>query len=188
HPLPVALLESVENEKSGVDVPRVDHVVELVLIDRELLHIARQEVAVLGIEELQVALEYLPGEGIVDGLTAVVRLLEDPADLARDRALLVGRRQRAGGRDRRGPRGSAQGEIRGGEHENREDGEGEPSERTAEGLEHLEVLVGPWENGESSGAHSIAESFLGHLRFRSRVISGFLAFRARIRRDLNPWA
>jgi hypothetical protein len=148
HPLPVALFESLEDEKSGVDVPGVDHVVELALIDRELLHVARQEIAVLGIEELQVALEHLPGEGIVDGLTAVMRLFEDSADLAGDRALLVGRRKRPGRQDRSGACRSAQGGVRGGEHENREDGEGEPSKRTAEGLEHLKLLAGSLESGE----------------------------------------
>src|SRR6185437_1400337 len=131
HRLPVALLEPVEDQVSGVDVPGVDHVVELVLIDRELLHVARQEIAVLRIEELQVALEYLTGEGIVDDLAAVVGLLEDAADLAGNRALVIRRRERPGGQYRSGAGRGAQRGVSGGEHHDAKDGEDEPAEAYA---------------------------------------------------------
>jgi hypothetical protein len=124
HALAVALLEAVENQIAGVDVPRVDHVVEPILVRRELLHVAGEEIAVLRVEEFQVPLEYLAREGIVDGRAAVMGLFQDAPDLSGDGPLVIGRYQRARGKNRGGPGGGAQGGIRRGEQEDTQGGEG----------------------------------------------------------------
>src|SRR5207302_1766693 len=85
----VALLEAGEDEVRRLDVAGTDHVVELVAISGEVVDIARQEVAALPIQEIQVALIDLLGHLAVDRGAAVVRLFENPAYLARGRPLGV---------------------------------------------------------------------------------------------------
>ena len=130
HALAVALLEARENQIRRVDVAGADHVAELEAVGVELVDVARQEVAALPVEELEVALVDRVGHLVVDGGTAVVRLLEDASDLARGVALRVGgsdgpRRQERGAR-RRLDRGARECQ-----RDERQGGRGDPSGRSA---------------------------------------------------------
>ncbi len=88
--LAVALLEAGEDRVRRLDIAGADHVVELELVGLELGDVARQEVAALAVEEIQVAVEHLLRHLLVDRGAAVVRFLQDAADLAGGGFLVVG--------------------------------------------------------------------------------------------------
>ena len=93
--LAVALLEAGEDRVRRLDIAGADHVVELELVGLEVGDVARQEITSLAVQEIQVAVEHLLRHLLVDGSAAVVRFLEDAADLAGGGLLGIGGRYRA---------------------------------------------------------------------------------------------
>ena len=119
--LTVALLVACEHRVGGFDVAGADHVVEAHAQRRELFDVAREEVGPLPIHALEEFVHDPGREGIVDADAAVVRVLQQRPDLARDHPLAIARRDRPG-RQRRGAGGQAGGSP--GDRDERDEGDG----------------------------------------------------------------
>ena len=117
----VALLVAREHRVGGFDVTGADHVVEAHAQRRELFDVAFKEVGPLPIHALEEFVHDPGREGIVDADAAVVRVLQQRPDLARDHPLAIARRDRPG-RQRRGAGGQAGGSP--GDRDERDEGDG----------------------------------------------------------------